>query len=131
MNRRVAIVFDAEFGDRLLTLVMRTPVWIVESAANRSAVAEAMNRATEWPHISVTVFRPIDDLKHLLSQVGHPRRVDVIGLPVSDGAREAMRVAGFTKVVETAEGFRANVKSISPQRHKGHRGLFVLFVSLW
>jgi hypothetical protein len=107
MSRRVAIVFDAEFGDRLLTLVMRTPVWIVESAANRTAVAEAMNRATEWPHISVTVFRPTDDLKHLLSQIGHPQRVDVIGVALSDDSREAMRTAGFTKVVETSDGFRA------------------------
>ena len=107
MSRRVAIVFDREFGDRLLTLVMRTPVWIVESVTNRSAVAEAMNRATEWPHISVTVFRPTDDLKRLLSQIGHPQRVDVIGLRLSDDARDAIRAAGFTKVVETSEGFRA------------------------
>jgi len=107
MSRRVAIVFDAEFGDRLLTLAMRTPVWIVESAANRSAVAEAMNRATEWPHISVTVFRPTDDLKNVLSQIGHPQRVDVIGLRLADDSRDAMRTAGFTKVVETNDGFRA------------------------
>src|SRR4051812_4516441 len=106
MSRRVAIVFDAEFGDRLLTLVMRTPVWIVESNTNRPAVSEAMNRATEWPHISVTVFRPADDLKHLLSQIGHPQRVDVIGMPLSDSARETMR--GFTRIVETSEGFRAS-----------------------
>ncbi|HEV7424868.1 MAG TPA: hypothetical protein VGQ46_00775 [Thermoanaerobaculia bacterium] len=107
MSRRVTIVFDAAFGDRLLTLVMRTPVWIVESGANRSAVAEAMNRATEWPHISVTVFRPTDDLKHVLSQIGHPQRVDVIGLPLDDDLREVMRGVGFTNVIETADGFRA------------------------
>ena len=107
MSRRVAIVFDREFGDRLLTLAMRTPVWIVESSANRTAVAEAMNRATEWPHISVTVFRPTDELKHLLSQIGHPQRVDVIGLSLSDAVREAMRGAGFTDVVRTSDGFRA------------------------
>ena len=107
MSRRVAIVFDAEFGDRLLTLAMRTPVWIVESSANRAAVAEAMNRATEWPHISVTVFRPMDELKQLLSQIGRPQRVDVIGSRLADDLREAMRGAGFTKVVETNDGFRA------------------------
>jgi hypothetical protein len=107
MSRRVAIVFDADFGDRLATLAMRMPVWIVESATNRSAVSEAMNRATEWPHISVTVFRPTDDLKHLLSQIGHPQRVDVIGLQLSDEVRDAMRDGGFARVVETNEGFRA------------------------
>jgi hypothetical protein len=107
MSRRVAIVFDREFGDRLLTLVMRTPVWIVESGANRTAVAEAMNRATEWPHISVTVFRPTDDLKHLLSQIGHPQRVDIVGMRLANDARDAMHAAGFTHVVETTDGFRA------------------------
>jgi hypothetical protein len=114
MNRRVAIVFDPEFGDRLATLVMRTPVWIVESVSNRSAVSEASNRATEWPHISVTVFRPPDDLKHLLSQIGHPQRVDVIGLPLNDDAREAMSAAGFTEIVETIDGFRAGVAKVPP-----------------
>jgi|SRR5438270_7160135 len=107
MSRRVAIVFDREFGDRLLTLVMRTPVWIIESEANRPVVSEAWNRATEWPHISVTVFRPIDDLKNVLSQIGHPQRVDVIGLQLSDDVREAMRAGGFTKIAQTADGFRA------------------------
>lgn len=107
MSRRVAIVFDADFGDRLATLAMRTPVWIVESVTNRPAVADAVNRATEWPHISVTVFRPTDDLKHLMSQIGHPQRVDVIGLPLSDDARDAIFFAGFTKVAETNDGFRA------------------------
>jgi len=108
MSRRVAIVFDKEFGERLATLAMRMPVWIVESVTNRAAVSEAWNRATEWPHISVTIFRPPDDLKHLLSQIGHPQRVDVIGLPLTDDAREALSGAGFTKIAETAEGFRAN-----------------------
>lgn len=107
MSRRVAIVFDADFGDRLAALAMRTPVWIVESATNRSAVAEAMNRVTEWPHISVTVFRPTDDLKHLLSQIGRPQRVDVIGLRLSDDVLDAMRDGGFANVVETSDGFRA------------------------
>jgi hypothetical protein len=108
MSRRVAIVFDPEFGDRLATLAMRTPVWIVESVTNRAAVSDAWSRATEWPHISVTIFRPPDDLKHLLSQIGQSQRVDVIGLPLTEAGREALSEAGFTKIVETGDGFRAS-----------------------
>ena len=108
MSRRVAIVFDREFGDRLAALVMRTPVWIVESTPNRTAASEAWNRATEWPHISVTVFRPPEELKHLLSQIGRPQRLDVIGMPLTEHAREALNAAGFTKIAETTEGFRAS-----------------------
>jgi hypothetical protein len=107
MSRRVAIVFEREFGDRLAALAMRMPVWIVESAANRAAVAEAWNRASEWPHISVTVFRPTDDLRHLLSQIGHPKRVDVLGMTLTDDARDALTAAGFTNIVEVKEGFQA------------------------
>jgi len=114
MNRRVAIVFDQEFGERLGALVMRMPVWIVESAANRSGVSDAWNRATEWPQISVTVFRAPDDLRHVLSQIGHPRRVDVIGLPLSDDAREALHAAGFTNIAETSDGFRATLATTPP-----------------
>ena len=108
MSRRVAIVFEQEFGGRLAELVMRMPVWIVESSANRPAVAEAWDRASEWPQISVTVFRPPDDLRHLLSQIGHPQRVDVIGMALSEEARDALQAAGFRKIVETSDGFRAS-----------------------
>jgi hypothetical protein len=108
MSRRVAIVFDREFGDRLNELVMRMPVWIVESAANRGPVSEAWARASEWPQISVTVFRPADDLKHLLPQLGHPQRVDVIGLPLAKDVLEVLRAAGFTRIAESSEGFQAS-----------------------
>ncbi|HSY50460.1 MAG TPA: hypothetical protein VLC46_16765 [Thermoanaerobaculia bacterium] len=104
----MTIVFDSHFGDRLAALVMRTPVWIVESGANRAAVSEAWSRASDWPQISVTVFRPPDDLELLLSQIGHPQRVDVIGLRLTDDARETLHAAGFTKIAETSEGFRAS-----------------------
>jgi hypothetical protein len=107
MSRRVAIVFDREFGDRLGELAMRMPVWIVESNANRPAVAAAWNRASEWPHISVTVFRPPGDLRLLLTQIGQPQRVDVIGMRLKDEVREILTDAGFATVVETSDGFRA------------------------
>jgi hypothetical protein len=90
-------------------LAMRMPVWIVESSGNRAAVAEAWNRASEWPHISVTVFRPVDDLRHLMSQIGRPQRVDVIGATLTDEARGALRTAGFTKIDATKDGFRASM----------------------
>jgi hypothetical protein len=107
MSRRVAIVFDREFGDRLGDLAMRMPVWIVESNTNRPAVAAAWNRASEWPHISVTVFRPPGDLRLLLTQIGQPQRVDVIGMRLKDEVRETLTDAGFETIVETSDGFRA------------------------
>jgi hypothetical protein len=53
------------------------------------------------------VFRPPDDLRLLLTQIGQPQRVDVIGMPLTDEAREILIAAGFTTIAETSDGFRA------------------------
>ena len=106
MSRRVAIVFDHELGDRLGELAMRMPVWIVESNTNRPAVAAAWNRASEWPHISVTVFESPGDLRLLLTQIGQPQRVDVIGMTLTDEVRGILTDAGFATIVD-GDGFRA------------------------
>jgi hypothetical protein len=108
MSRRLTIIFDPEFGEKLASLVVRTPVWIVDSATNRPAVAEAWQRAVQWPQISVTVFRPADNLRHVLSQIGHPKRVDIVGLSLTDEVSAEFRKAGFLTLAETSEGFRAS-----------------------
>ena len=51
----------------------------------------------------MTVFRPPDDLVHLLSQIGQAQRVDVIGSPLTENARAALQVADYGYVLETGE----------------------------
>jgi hypothetical protein len=115
LPRAVAIVFDSDFSEQLEKLAFRSPVWIVDTPANRTA-AEAMNHAVvEWPHISVTLFRPSDatkeDWRTLLEQIALRERIidgiDVIGAPLTLVARDAFAESGLARFDETETGFRA------------------------
>lgn len=105
----MTVVFHDDYSEKLEKLAFRTPVWIVDTPANRQAAEGAWHAATEWPHISVTLFR-FDDWQTLLNQIALQVRnfagVDAIGTPLTP-AREALDAAGFTRVDETADGFRA------------------------
>ena len=106
----VAIVFAPDFSGRLQKLAFHTPVWIVETPENRAAAQEAWMRAVEWPHIAVTLFRSNQELHALLAQIAieHPvDSIEVIGSGLTEGARAALTDAGFQRMDETAEGFRA------------------------
>jgi hypothetical protein len=107
--RVVTVVFHDDYSEKLEKLAFRTPVWIVDTPANRQAAEGAWHAATEWPHIAVTLFR-FDDWPTLLNQIALQVRnvtgVDAIGASPAD-ARDALEAAGFTRLDETADGFRA------------------------
>lgn len=109
MRRSIAVVFTPDFADSLERVAFHTPVWLVDTPANRNAAEDAWRRAVEWPHISVTLFRE-DDWRVLLDQIALRERFDVveaIGAPLTPATREALDAAGFVRVEETATGFRA------------------------
>lgn len=111
MARSVAIVFDPDFSRSLERIAFHTPVWMVDTPENRTAAEEAWRTATEWPHISVTLFRQDQDWPTLLDVIAlHHDRLDVveaIGAPLSSSARSALDSAGFVRIEETPSGFRA------------------------
>ena len=117
MSRSVAIVFDSDFSSALGKLAFRTPVWIIDTPANRAAAEEAWHKAVEWPHINVTLFRPPedhateDDWRALLEQISFRERVidsiEVIGAPLTLVARAALAESGLAQFEETDTGFRA------------------------
>jgi len=110
MPRTVAIVFSRDYSEKLDNLAFHTPVWMVETPENRAAAEEAWRRAVEWPHIHVTLFRAREEWNSLLAQIAIEHAldsIDVIGAPLTGNAREALAEAGFQRVEETAEGFRA------------------------
>jgi hypothetical protein len=116
MPRSVAIIFDSDFSDRLGKVAFRTPVWIVDTPANRAAAEEAWHATVDWPHITVTLFRPSEeqakeDWRALLDQVKlHERAVDVIeviGAPLTLTARAVLAESGLARFEETSDGFRA------------------------
>jgi hypothetical protein len=113
--RVVALVFAEDFSAELEKLSFHTPVWLADTLQNRAAAEIAWQRAIEWPHISVTLFRSAptadrDDWRVLLDQVAlHERAVDAIevfGTPLSVVARAALADAGYARFEETASGFR-------------------------
>ncbi|HEX6160396.1 MAG TPA: hypothetical protein VF111_09550 [Thermoanaerobaculia bacterium] len=113
---RLAVVLDPDFGDRLEKLAFQRPVWIVESSANRTAAEATSLRSSEWPQISVTLFRPLpatpsrEDWDAFLAQLAlhHPvTSVDFIGTPLTLPLRAALGEAGLGEISEQADGFRA------------------------
>lgn len=107
----MVIAFAEDFSAELEKLSFHTPVWLADTPANHTAAEEAWQRAIEWPHISVTLFRPKEDWSALLDQIALQQRavdtIDVIGTALSDNARTALSAAGFARFEDTATGFRA------------------------
>jgi hypothetical protein len=108
---RLVIVFDDDYSSKLDKLSFHTPVWLVDTPANRSAAEHAWHAAIEWPHITVTLFRRQEwevMLEQIAVQAKRPvETMEVIGEPLADAARTAFRDAGFERFEETELGFRA------------------------
>lgn len=111
MPRNVAIVFEPDYADRLERLAFHTPVWIVDTPANRAAAEIAWQTAIEWPHITVTLFRTDEEWDALLRQIDIlERAVDVLevtGSPLTEQTRTSLTERGFERFEETPAGFRA------------------------
>lgn len=111
MPRNVAVVFTPDYSADLQRLAFHTPVWIVDTPANRAAAEDAWQTAIEWPHITVTLFRASDDWKALLEQIALKEKtidaVEGIGTPLTQSVRTALAGFGLDRVEETRHGFRA------------------------
>ena len=102
-------MFAEDFSSQLEKLAFHTPVWMVDTPANRTAAEAAWMQAIEWPHISVTLFRPLE-WRALLEQIAMQEKFDVveaIGTGLTPQVREALEGSGFVRIEETASGFRA------------------------
>jgi hypothetical protein len=107
---RLVIVFDEDYSSQLEKLAFHTPVWLVDTPANRNAAEQAWHAAIEWPHITVTLFRR-QEWETLLEQIAFQEKrpvesMEIIGEPLSDAAENAFRAAGFDRFDYTDRGFR-------------------------
>ncbi|MGN6184660.1 MAG: hypothetical protein ACTHQM_13505 [Thermoanaerobaculia bacterium] len=108
---RLVIVFDEDYSSQLEKLAFTTPVWLIDTPANRTAAEHAWHAAIEWPHITVTLFRR-QEWDTLIEQISLEERrpveaMEIIGEPLTDPARNAFLDAGFDRLDETERGFRA------------------------
>ena len=102
-------MFAEDFSSQLEKLAFHTPVWMVDTPANRTAAEQAWMSAVEWPHISVTLFRLLE-WQPLLEQIAMQERfevVEAIGTELTPQVREVLENAGFVRIEQTASGFRA------------------------
>jgi hypothetical protein len=116
MPRTVAIVFADDFSAQLEKLSFHTPVWLTDTPENRAAAEEAWQRAIEWPHITVTLFRAPaatptrDDWRALIDQIALQKRpveaIEVFGAPLTNTVRATLAEAGYERFEETGSGFR-------------------------
>jgi hypothetical protein len=109
LPRSVAVVFAEDFSSQLEKLAFHTPVWMVDTPANRTAAEQAWMSAMEWPHISVTLFRPVD-WQPLLEQIAMQGKFDVLeamGTELTPQVGEVLEQTGFVRIEKTANGFRA------------------------
>jgi hypothetical protein len=117
MPRTVAVVFAPDYAAELEKLAFRMPVWLVDTPVNHRAAEDAWRAALEWPHVTVTLFRPPpahptrDEWTALLEQISLRERaveaIEVIGTPMSVAARAVLVEAGFARFDETPNGFKA------------------------
>lgn len=125
----VTIVVDPEFGDRLYAVAKETPVWIVDTPANRAAAEVVRAQNPEQHHPSgVTTFQigrnstPEEWCANILGAVdlhhgeySHESPyevVEVIGTPLTIRLRQAFSEYELSAFVERAAGFQAS-RSIS------------------
>lgn len=119
-ERAVAVVFDLAFGQQIIEVAKQGSVWIVRSPANAAATdaarAAGLNATTfepvnpSDPLASLLAILPDVDLHHGPDSQSLPyRAINVIGVEVSSGLREALWRLGFGNIRTTETGFEADV----------------------
>ena len=121
---RVIVVLDRAYGQRLIELAQTGPVWIVDTAANRSIAQQIWAADPNHSHLDgVTTFKfeegsssedilinELDtiDLHHGTYSANPPYTVlEVIGTPISPRLKTDFSRFGFDEFQETGSGFRA------------------------
>jgi hypothetical protein len=121
---RVFVVVDREYGQRLAELAQTGPVWIVDTAANRTVAQRIWATDPNRSHLDgVTTFKfpegsssedilinELDtiDLHHGIYSANPPYTViEVIGTGISDNVKNSFAEFGFDQFEPTPQGFRA------------------------
>jgi hypothetical protein len=121
---KVYVVVDPNFGERLLTLMEGTPIWIVDTPRN-SPVVHRLWKDRPHNHLAgITTFQAdsssspeaillseLDtiDLHHGPFSADPPyTQLEVYGTGLSDEIRTELSRYGFNKFEATLEGFRCS-----------------------
>jgi hypothetical protein len=118
---KVVLVLDQNYGEKLKDLARRAAVWIIDTPSNNTVARILWNSEPKLPHV-ITTFtppKPVDDscFDGLMDEIelhhGHYSQtppfeeLEVIGLESSPMIDAVLGDYGFTRVENTAMGFRA------------------------
>jgi hypothetical protein len=120
----VFVVLDGEYGMRLSQLIVKGPVWIVDTPTNRAAAQSFWNAFPDRDHLDgVTVFTSKNgdsveamflceintiDMHHNAYSADPPYTVlEVIGTSLSEKITTELSRYGFNEFLTTSQGFRA------------------------
>ena len=120
----VFVVLDGEYGTRLSELIVKGPIWIVDTPTNRAAADMSWAAFPDRKHPDgVTVFTSKNigspetillanlytiDLHHNAYSADPPYTVlEVIGTSLSEKIKTELSEYGFDEFLTTSEGFRA------------------------
>ncbi len=124
LMNKVALVLEPDYGGKLAPLAAISHVWVIDTPANRAAASEyrALNPRHK-PETGITTFKSSESASRLETCLGilsavdlhhgeyssHPpySELEVIGVPLSDEVKSAIKDLGFRRCEVTADGFRA------------------------
>ena len=127
---RVYRVIDSDFGERLTSLPIGVPVWIVDPSANTAATFRLWKERPRKNLLTgITTFKILANDSAETALIGEPStihlpqgiysakppytRIQVIGTPPSEKATRAFAGYGFDEFSSTPEGFQATRKPLS------------------
>jgi hypothetical protein len=120
----VFVVLDGEYGTRLSQLVVKGPIWVLDTPINRAVAQSFWNAFPDRDHLDgITVFTSknsvsteetllceIDtiDMHHNAYSADPPYTVlEIIGTPLTAKIESELSRYGFDEFLTTTEGFRA------------------------
>jgi hypothetical protein len=119
----VFVVLDGEYGARLSQLIVKGPIWIVDTPTNRAAAQSFWNAFPDRDHLDgVTIFQPnndsieatllceidtIDEHHNAYSADPPYAALEIIGTSLSEKIQAELSSYGFNEFSTTSEGFRA------------------------
>jgi len=128
----VYVVVDPNFGERLASLPIGIPVWIVDAPSNKPVAQRLWRERAEVNHLTgittynflqdaspeETLLEELDtiDLHHGPYSADPPfTRIEVFGTPFSETIRLALADYGFNQFSSTTDGFVATRQIPTPQ----------------
>ena len=119
---RVTLILDPSYASRLKPLCMDGPIWIVNSSENFSAINQlrendsyrdvqitnfSLKEGESLSHACERIIESLDQHYNEYAEDGGYVELNVIGVTLNEVSTQPFSELGFTKFVQTDDGFIA------------------------